>query len=75
MSTKPPAKRTRIDASSVITVHDALETEFAKAALQGLLMDPNVNPRNTLALNTAVDFCWHIARTMVERRPPPKGKP
>ena len=49
------------------------EFELAKAALAGMLQDPNVNPRNQEALDTTVDFCWLIARAMLERRPPKRN--
>jgi hypothetical protein len=48
--------------------HD-LVVEFAKAALVGALADPTCNPTTQSRVNEVCDFCWHIAQTMVDRRP------
>lgn len=47
-----------------------LVVEFAKAALTGAMADPACNPSTQDRINEVCDFCWHIAKTMVERRPP-----
>lgn len=52
------------------TTGDALVVDFAKAALQGVLADPMCSPKNQERLNEVCDFCWTVALTMVERRPP-----
>lgn len=47
-----------------------LVLEFAKAALQGSLSDPACNPATQERIDEVCDFCWRIAKTMVERMPP-----
>lgn len=49
---------------------EQMVVEFAKAALQGALSDPACNPATQDRINEVCDFCWHIAKTMVQRRPP-----
>jgi hypothetical protein len=48
----------------------ALMVEFAKAALSGALADPTCNPSSQERVDEVCDFCWNVARSMVERMPP-----
>lgn len=60
------------DGHSILPLKDSNEqmvVEFAKAALTGAMADPACNPATQDRVNEVCDFCWHIARTMVERKP------